>query len=204
MENISPEIQNYIGILEKTNQQLNLWYNPYGVMIGVLAILFTVLTIVAAVIIYRQSRDYKTKLRADRDFYKNKMGEFLDSQKKIIEQRNKTAEELSQKIDASLREYKKKLKESSKKQKEEIQGAIDKLEMEKLTLRKDIGLTVAPNFDYSSISTMGLSRVHKCSSCGFGFYIDTGVFSVAPLYTYGLGVGGRTVVCPKCKNVENI
>lgn len=203
MENISPEIQNYIGILEKTNQQLSLWYNPYGVIIGVLAILFTVLTIVAAVIIYRQSRDYKKKLEADRNFYNKEISSFLDSQKKIIEQKSKTIEELSQKTDDTLSEYKKKLKESSQKQKKEIQKVIDKLEKEKLTLKKDIdSITIPPNFDYSSISTMNFSKIHKCSSCGFGFYINTGIASVPSLY--GLGIGCRTAVCPKCQNVDAI
>ncbi len=56
--------EQYIQILEKTNQQLGLWTNPYGIMIGVLAILFTILTIVAAVIIYRQSKDYQERIRA--------------------------------------------------------------------------------------------------------------------------------------------
>lgn len=200
MENISPEIQNYIDILEKTNQQLSLWYNPYGVIVGALAVLFTILTIVAVVIIYRESREYKNKLEADREFYKNKINEFLDSQKKIIEQRNKIAEGVSQKIDNKLKEYKKKLKESSKKQKEEIQKVIDKLELEKLTLKTDIGpITVAPNYDYSLMSGVGFGlfkTIHKCSKCGFGFYVDT-----APSYTR---VGNMAVACPKCQNVDTV
>lgn len=200
MENISPEIQNYINILEKTNQQLSLWYNPYGVIVGVLAILFTILTIVAVVIIYRQSRDYKEKINADRELYKKTISDFLVSQMKIIKQKNKTAKDLSRKIDDILDEYKKKLERSSKEQKEEIQKAIDKLELEKLSLKTDIGpITVTPDFDYSSISGINFSKkFHKCSKCGFGFYINTNntnLFYMQP---------GTTVTCPKCQNVDTI
>lgn len=51
--------QHYLGILEKTNEQLSLWFNPYGVLIGVLGILFTVLAAVAAIIIFKQSKENK-------------------------------------------------------------------------------------------------------------------------------------------------
>lgn len=66
MDNTDLALQNYINILEKTNQQLSLWFNPYAIMVGVLAILFTILTIVAVVIIYRQSREYKDKIEAEK------------------------------------------------------------------------------------------------------------------------------------------
>ena len=200
MDSISPDVQNYISILEKTNQQLSLWYNPYGIAIAALAILFAVLAVAVTVVIYRQSRDYKEKLEADREFYKNKMAEFLDTQAKIIEERSKTAKELSKKIDESLKEYKKKLEKSSKNQKEEIQKVIDKLELEKLTLKTDVGpLTVSPNFDYSSLITADMfgKKMHKCSHCDFGFYVNTNP-------TYSIALGGNTVTCPKCGNIDSI
>lgn len=49
----------YIALLEKTNQQLSLWSNPYGVLVGVLSFLVAFLAIAAAVIMYRQSKEYK-------------------------------------------------------------------------------------------------------------------------------------------------
>jgi len=203
MKNIGPEIQNYISILEKTNQQLSLWYNPYGILVAILTILFTILTIVAVIIIYRQSKDYKNKLKADRDFYRKKIKDFLDSQKKIIEQRNETAEEISQKIDKIVGGYKEKLKKSSEEQKKSIQEAIDKLEMEKLILKKDVGpITVTPNFDYSLGSVIDLSnkKFHRCSKCGFGFYIKDN-FPQTCVSAYNFC---NTVTCPKCGNIDNI
>src|SRR5216683_5279708 len=46
----------YVRLLERTNQQLSLWWNPYGIMVAALGALFAVLAIVAAFIIFRQSR----------------------------------------------------------------------------------------------------------------------------------------------------
>ena len=60
---IIKDVTSKLTALEKTNQQLGLWTNPYGIMIGVLAVLFTILTIIAAVIIYRQSKDYKERIQ---------------------------------------------------------------------------------------------------------------------------------------------
>ena len=198
MKNFTPEIKNYIDILEKTNQQLSLWYNPYGIIVAILAILFTILTIVAVIIIYRQSKDYKEKLEKDRKYYRDEIKKFLDSQEKIIKQRSKTAEEVSEKIEQTLEAYKQKLKESSKEQKKSIQEAINRLEMEKLTLKKDIGpMTVTPNRDYSWTSSY--KKFHKCSKCGFGFYVED--FStqglVSPNFLYN-----TTVTCPNCGNVD--
>ncbi len=66
---ISTSTQNYIEILEKTNQQLSLWYNPYGLIIGVLTLLVALLALYFGYILWRQGRDYK---------------DFLEEQRKII------------------------------------------------------------------------------------------------------------------------
>lgn len=206
---MSPETllsNHYINVLEKTNQQLNLWYNPYAIIIGALAVLFTILTIVAVVIIYLQSQDYKEKMKADRELYRKNIEEFLNAQKEIIEKQNKNSEEISKKIDVILSEYKKKLKESSEKQKEEIQKAIDRLEIEKLTLKTThLGpVTVSPNIiDYNSPLSMYSNsidtKLHTCSKCGFGFFVNNNDWLTAT----GL-ISRKTVTCPSCGNTESI
>ncbi len=195
MESSNPAIQNYISLLEKTNQQLSFWYNPYGIMVGTLAVLFTALTIVAAVIIYRQSREYKDRLEADRKLYKNQFDDFLASQMKIIEQRSAEAGELSKKFDKIIDQYQEKLESSTEKQKEEIQKAIDKLEQEKITLNQGVGpLTVTPNL--TGLGLINSFNKHCiCSNCGYGFFVDT-------LGVAGFTVGGTTVNCPKCGSVN--
>lgn len=49
----------YLEILAKTNQQLGLWTNPYGLLVGALAVLVAVFAIVAAVVVWRQGSDYR-------------------------------------------------------------------------------------------------------------------------------------------------
>src|SRR5437879_3003819 len=49
----------YMRLLERTNAQLSLWWSPYGLMVGALGALFAVLAIVAAIVIFRQSSEYR-------------------------------------------------------------------------------------------------------------------------------------------------
>jgi len=195
-------LDNYASIVEKTNGQLNLWFNPYTILITALGVLFAVGAIVAAIIIYRQSQDFKSKMEQDRELYAQKINEFLSLQKKVIEGNNKKIKEGAKKIDFKIKEYEKKLVESSEKQKKEIKEKINALELEKLKL--DITpaepITVSPNFmDYGTIgylNNLNKKLVHCSNSkCGFNFYVDT-----------GLGIGaltiGGTATCPKCGNIN--
>lgn len=196
--------QQYIQILEKTNQQLSLWTNPYGIMIGVLAIFFTILTIVAAVILYRQSKDYKDKLEADRNLYAKNINDFLESQKLIIEKRGEQASKVEEDINKLLKEYEKKLKASSQNQKVEIEKVIEDLKEQKLSLSSTIGaITVYPNnYDFATaISGYALANKnhHNCKNCGFGFFVNnSGLLTTPALF------GNRTVTCPKCGSVDSI
>jgi rubrerythrin len=53
-----------VAILEKTNQQLSLWWNPYGVFVSSLGVLFTIGAVVAAYFLFRQSREYRLTIDA--------------------------------------------------------------------------------------------------------------------------------------------
>jgi hypothetical protein len=203
MEITDSATQSYINILEKINQQLSYGYGSYSTTIAALAVLFTVLTIVAVSIIYFLGSDYKNKMKADREEYKRKLDEFISSQQSLIEEKDRISKEISEKIEATLVEYKKKLKESSAEQKKEIQRAIDKLELDKLTLKSSIGpISVSPDIqDYNFVSATSAlfdRNFHKCSKCGFGFYVDN-----SPLTAMSV-LGGKTVTCPKCQNVDTI
>lgn len=186
----------YISVLEKTNQQLNLIYNPYAIMVGVLAILFTILTIVAIVIIYRQGQEYKNRIKADRDLYKKKIDEFLTAQMKVIKQRDSENLKLSKKADEIINAYQKKLKESSAEQKKEIQKEINRLEVEKFSLTSNRPQTVTPDQMSGMASALGMRKYCKCSSCGYGFYVDTS----ANLFVQA----GTTATCPKCGSVNMV
>ena len=70
---IGTTTQQYIDILEKTNQQLSLWFNPYSLMINVLGILIAVLAVVFAFILWRQGKEYKDNMNA-----------FLETQRRML------------------------------------------------------------------------------------------------------------------------
>lgn len=116
-------IQNYQSILEKTNQQLSLWSNPYGVAIGILTAFIGILAILVAYAIYRNSKEQREFAKA-----------FFEEQEKIIKQSNKRIISAEAKLDALLIGYEKKLKSASKKNKVDIQNAIEELKKEKASI----------------------------------------------------------------------
>ncbi len=52
----------YVSILEKTNQQLGLWTNPYSVIVATLGVLFAIAAIIVALLLFRQTHEYRTAL----------------------------------------------------------------------------------------------------------------------------------------------
>ncbi|MFA6423340.1 MAG: hypothetical protein WCW17_02715 [Patescibacteria group bacterium] len=190
MDQLSPEVKNYIDILEKTNQQLGFWQSQNGIIVATLSVLFTIITIVAVFIIYRQSQEHKNRLEEDRKLYKKKLDDFLTTQMKVIKQRDEEAEKISKKINKIISGYQKKLEDSSKEQKEEIQKVIDKLEIEKLSLSKESGpITVMPDFN---LGNSIFKKQCTCSHCGYGFYVNTGIGSLTM----------QTASCPKCGSIK--
>lgn len=96
--------QHYVEILEKTNQQLGLWTNPYGLMVGALSFLVAFLAIAASVILYKQSSDHKKQTKEER---KNLREELTKIQKDFL---NK----LQSRTEDQLRLYDEKILEKEK------------------------------------------------------------------------------------------
>lgn len=65
--------QHYIDILEKTNNQLNIFLNPYVFLICALGVLFAIAAIISGFILFRQSNEYKKTLD---DFWKKNQDRF--------------------------------------------------------------------------------------------------------------------------------
>jgi ribosomal protein S27AE len=184
----------YLDILEKTNQQLSLWWNPFSVLIGALGILFTILTIIAAYIIYRQSKEHKEIL--NESVRKNEA--ILN---KLIEERNQQLKTVEMNLANLISESKEKLKTTTEENKNEIKELIAKLEIQKESLDSQISpVYVTPEVhDYlSTVNFMSMkNKRHKCTMCGFDYFVknkrdDVGVSSLRTL----------TITCPKCGNVE--
>lgn len=191
--------ENYLSILEKTNQQLSLWSNPYGVSVGILSLLIAVLAIGTAYILWRNSNDQKEAVK-----------NFFLEQEKVInktnQQNSKRVKAYELKLDNLISEYTKQLK-STNADKKEIQKTINELRRE----RASVGFWVTPNANVgisgtttsSSASTSSsdpwqLTRQIKCVACG-KTYSSTDNTPTLP----GMA-SGMTTYCPYCGFATNI
>lgn len=126
--------QNYIELLEKTNQQLSLWYNPYGLMVGFLSLLVTLLAIYFAYILWRQSRDYK---------------DFLLEQKGIIEKQTQGHAKVV--LDEYISSRDVELTTSTGEAREKIEKELNNLRQARESLNTNtypLGYTSRPSFQY--------------------------------------------------------
>lgn len=194
-------MENYISVLEKTNQQLGLWTNPYEIAIGILSILIAFIAIAAAALFWLNSKEQK-------DSIKN----FILEQEKIIRQNNrqnnKRVRAYESKLDTLISEYTKQLKSADEKSKKEIEKAIGELKREKA----GIGVYASPSpsasaFLGGTISTPSVSPSSsfftvdspeslKCVKCGRIFEF----FNPSPIASGGTSIGNlrQKIYCPYC------
>lgn len=189
-------LREYQEILEKTNQQLSLWWNPFGVLIGALGILFTILTIISAIIIYRQSKEHREIL--DESIKKNEA--ILN---KLIEEKNQQLKAVETNLSELIMESKAKLKTATEDNKKEINELISKLEIQRESIDSQISpVYVTPeshNVRLSSSDIMGMrNKPHTCTSCKFKYFVK----DKKAWYGVDLIGGTKTVTCPKCGNIE--
>jgi hypothetical protein len=93
---------NYQQILEKTNNQLSLWTNPYGILIGILGVLITILGIGVAFVIYKQSKDAKDLIKESLSKHENELA-------KLIAEKNSYFANIELSLNKSIEEYQEKL-----------------------------------------------------------------------------------------------
>jgi len=175
----------YIAMLEKTNQQLSLWYNPYAVMIGVLAVLFTVLTIVAAFALWRQSKDYRDQIDG-----------FIAEQQAIMD--NMVAEGKRQ-TETTILELRGNLESASGEQRERTEALIARLQQHSARLPtparggwvsgrlREVANPVASSLTDMRIQTDAPHHgtAHRCIRC-------------RKVWTQNEGADTSMVVCPHC------
>jgi hypothetical protein len=203
----------YMRLLERTNQQLSLWWSPYGVMVATLGALFAVLAIVAAILIFRQGREYRTLITRS-------IGEYQGILNAFIEEKNREVELMNKRITGAIDRATKDLETAKGAQKGEIEKEISELKKLKETLKPHeqpkffesgaIGYsTQFPVPLASSLSSVwgvspspylmvtNIGRSHTCAKCARQY--------VPPAQTPGtITVGGRLVTCPNCGNVERV
>jgi hypothetical protein len=194
--------QLYISLLEKTNQQLNLWNNPYAWITAVLSLLVAVLAVGTAIGIWRQSKEYKDSFSKALKDYK----EILDNKINII------GVDAQSKINNVVTSYQGEL-ESIKKSSVDVIESKDKIEkieakIKELQKEKDIigsGIKFssiidnqynplsfsADNSDILKVSRigneLGLSQENYCPQCG-SYYGGSVISILKPNYCSNCGV----------------
>lgn len=186
-------MEQYISILEKTNQQLGVWSNPYGIAIGILSIFIAIIAMGVAFAIWRQSKEQK-----------DRFNQFLADQEKIIQLKNKKLEQVELKLDGLIRGYEKQLKSATKNNKKEIKRAIADLKKEKASIGAYIGPMAAlgtisgpsiANYNPSQgVSFMASTDSTICTNCGKRFSYSRGT----DLLSSVISVGNKTVYCSYC------
>ena len=171
----------YREILEKTNNQLGLWTNPYGIMIGVLGVLFAVGAIVVGVLIWRQGQDYRRLITDSISEYQRILNTF-------VEEKNKQIEILKASVGEKIDILSKEMIAASGAQKKELESHIQQLEQ----LRKDLKPQGPPKTFHTPLSPANLA-----TSLGFGgpFPSTTTLLGLGKLYT------GKEYTCSRCHTV---
>ncbi|MGZ3724442.1 MAG: hypothetical protein ACXWQQ_01500 [Pseudobdellovibrio sp.] len=199
----------YIEILEKTNAQMSLWYNPYGLMVAALSLLLAALAIGVAFVLYKQSRDHKLQLEAERktrqDEFENFLKERTNSAKKLVDE---LAARSEKQFDQLINEQKSKLTKSVSNSKEDIlkiEKRIEELENQKANVPIGAAQVVAAEWDNNPLSVFSgiTNNVHKCSACGYGFKVQMNDPYLGVVRAHSLS-GKASVTCPKCNNVDSV
>jgi len=206
-------LNNYANIVERTNQQMNYWFDPYVLIIALLTVLFTIGAIVAAVLIYSNSSEAKKQRKKFfEDLEKN-----VEKQREIIEERNKKEDERSQKREERAKEYETKfndlidvyedklgkLDDGSKEEIERVEKIVDNLNKAKASL-SSYEIPEAEEIPYGDISVSGYHSItHQpehntvCLNCNLEFrYKDKNVnrFGTASAILFNK----KRVKCPHC------
>lgn len=182
-------LEKYSSVLEKTNQQLGLWYNPYGIAIGILAVLVAIIAIGVGYALWRNSKEQK-------DLF----AQWLSEQEKIAKQNRDEAKEA---FSSLIEEQKQKLTTAVGDQKEMIEKEIERLKKE----RAYISVSSSPSSSLLGLSATGPSgpgyagyfstlwdtKELICTHCGKKFkYTDDGPFSIT------LRSMEKTIFCTHC------
>jgi hypothetical protein len=197
----------YREILEKTNAQLSLWGNPYGIMVAALGVLFTIGAIVVGVLIFRQGSDYRNLIRQSITEYQNIINAF-------IEEKNQQIEILKQSVSDHIDRLTTETDKAEGERKKQIEGEITELrrlqkELKSVEAPKHVWPTLTPEPwsakslafgslggpmpSASTLSAIGraLMGTHTCSNC-------------KTTYQRPSGLSGLVSRCPGCGHVDPI
>ena len=196
-------LNNYVAIVEKTNQQLSLWYNPYGLMVGLLAIIIAVVAIVVSFLLWKNSDEQKKRAKEFFDRQEENLKNRTKTYDRMLADRSEMAEKYEKSFDNLIEEYQKKLANVNETNKEEIarlEQAIDDLSKSKASL----GAYAIPEvFVDNPLDTYGFANpIHtmSCFGCGKKFQYKNSMNnseSLSATFT-SVFVRNKKVICPHC------
>lgn len=218
----------YIAMLEKTNAQLSLWWNPYGVMIGALGVLFALGAIVVTFLLFRQSREYRKilddSMAQHRKELDDSVAQYREVLNTLLEERLR---EMQTKNDAAIQTAQQQLLSAGDTEKQRLKTVIADLEKEKRELAVAVGRALATataplptNAKQLAMATDPMKahlqpgQLDPMSLLGRGLQtaLNTRVVrctNCGIVFPYKVpegpgGILGNSVACPKCGQVTLI
>jgi len=194
--------------------------NALSIFITALGVLFTIMAIVVAIVIFMQSRDFKNKLTEATDKYQLIIKQFIDAKREDL----KIQEENITKL---ISDYREKLEmpepepdsQPAQESENKIKEIINVLEHKKNIIEKQLNNSIVDvNYVAGSYFHLGKpsslpNKHHQCSNCKFGFLVhnpDSGIDapSATSMHYFSTSLDSpntnKVVICPKCGNVDVI
>ena len=175
---LDPAQQQYLDILEKTNQQLSLWWNPYGLMIAALGVLFAVLGILAAMVIFFQGREFRSLLSKTVAEYRQVLDAF-------IADKNAQVELMRQQLSDQLHEAKEAFNTAKGEDQTRIAALIEKLEK----LKEVLTPQPPPAHDIAFANFLRSQSTMPCTNCGKPVVLSSRAFGASSQFGICLHCG---------------
>lgn len=174
----------YVELLERANSELSMRYNPYGIAVSALAVLFTVGAIVVGYTIFRQGSDY-------RNLITNSIAEYQTILNGFIAEKNQQMKAIQETLATQVKVLEKNLETATAAQKTEIEKEIKAL--------KDAGAALKPT---AAPKPLGFpsAGISPSTAAAIGRALATPTFSLGPMAT-GMG---KEVVCSRCNTRFNV
>lgn len=192
-------VDNYTSILEKTNSQLNMWINPYGLIISVLTILITLIAIGVSFALWKNSKEQKD--RTERFFIEQEK-----NSENFRKEKDKEVQLAKKNLNKLIKEYQNKLLTAGKDNKKIIENAISSLRKEEAVIgaytvsdRSFSPYAVPPGGSGGSIFFTSKEKEMICSKCGrkFRYYDQPDNHLSGGAISY-VTLGPKEVYCSFC------
>ncbi len=189
--------ERFISLLERTNQMMGLWSNPYSFLVAVLSVLVTAGSIFFGVMIFiwdrKQKEQYKLAIENAQLEYRNaaqalhnEYKYFLDDSRKAITAVQNNGMEIISKL---------RVQQETKNPEEQaqIQKQIETLELKSASISSDLANILTTAAKPFKVNIDNTPWFHTCSVCKKSFAIHVEATAKNPMIT-----------CPECGNKEPV